>query len=150
MEPDGLTIDDAPADVDFTPLGDGQVVLIVDGHSRSAVVEPDGPGRYRVTIGGRTVAVRVKDEQELMLERLGMHEGGETAEREVRAPMPGLVLSVLVEPGQQIAAGDGLLVLEAMKMENELRAPAEGVVQTVHVEAGDAVGKNALLIEMEG
>src|SRR5690606_37538113 len=83
-------------------------------------------------------------------ERFGMDTGASAAQREVRAPMPGLVLQVLVAPGDAVEEGQGLVVLEAMKMENELRAPAAGTVAAVHVAPGVAVGKNALLMEMEG
>jgi pyruvate carboxylase subunit B len=93
--------------------------------------------------------VEVKDERGLLLERFGLAEAVEDRAREVRAPMPGLVVSVLVAPGRQVRAGEGLVVLEAMKMENELRAAADGTVKAVHVAPGDAVGKNALLVEFE-
>jgi pyruvate carboxylase subunit B len=65
---------------------------------------------------------------------------------EVKAPMPGLVLRVLVEPGQPVAAGAGLAVLEAMKMENQIKAPAAGVVRAVRVAAGTAVEKGQILM----
>ena len=120
------------------------------GRSVPATVERAGDGRLRVTLRGRRVDVRVQDEQALLLERYGLAAADVQAEREVHAPMPGLVLKVLVEAGQTVEAGEGLLVLEAMKMENELRAPTAGVVGAVHVRSGEAVGKGALLLEMEG
>jgi pyruvate carboxylase subunit B len=63
--------------------------------------------------------------------------------------MPGLVLRVHVAPGQQVAVGAGLIVLEAMKMENELKAAAAGVVKVVRVQAGEAVEKGQVLVEFE-
>ncbi len=63
--------------------------------------------------------------------------------------MPGLVLTTLVSPGDTVKRGDGLLVLEAMKMENEIRSATDGQVKAVHVRAGDAVGKDAVLVELE-
>ena len=66
----------------------------------------------------------------------------------VRAPMPGLVVRVLVETGQEVPAGAGIVVLEAMKMENELRAPAAGVVKGVRVAAGEPVEKGQVLVEL--
>ena len=63
--------------------------------------------------------------------------------------MPGLVVRVNVAVGDQVAAGQGLVVIEAMKMENELRASAAGVVRAVHVEAGAAVNKGVVLVELE-
>ena len=93
--------------------------------------------------------VSLKDERALLLERFGLSGGGESDMLKVRAPMPGMVLSVVVKPGQHVEAGTGALVLEAMKMENELRIEREGTVQAVHVAPGDSVGKNDLLLEIE-
>jgi biotin carboxyl carrier protein len=67
----------------------------------------------------------------------------------IHAIMPGSIVRVLVEQGDQVAAGDVLLVLEAMKMENELKAPIPGVVKTIHVQPGQTVEMNALLAEIE-
>ena len=67
----------------------------------------------------------------------------------IRAPMPGLVARVLVEPGSPVAAGAGVLVLEAMKMENELRTTAAGVVAAIRVSAGETVEKGQVLVELE-
>jgi len=67
----------------------------------------------------------------------------------LRAPMPGLVVRVLVEPGQRVTAGAGVVVLEAMKMENQLKAPAEAVVKSVKVSPGKTVEKGEVLVEFE-
>ena len=75
--------------------------------------------------------------------------GGALGPRELRAPMPGLVVRVLVEPGQRVSPGDGLIVVEAMKMENELRADAAATVETVSAQSGDAVDRDDLLITFE-
>lgn len=145
-----LRIDGEPVDHAFEPTTPGCYWLLIDGRSRSVVVEPVGPDRFRVTIDGRTTEVQVQDERALLLERFGWDDAAGSAARELHAPMPGLVLRVLVEAGQAVKPGDGLVVLEAMKMENELRADAAGVVKAVHVGQGEAVGKNALLVEFEG
>ena len=68
---------------------------------------------------------------------------------DVKAPMPGLVLGVSVEIGQEVQKGDGLLILEAMKMENVIKSVGEGIVKAIHIEQGKAVEKGQLLIEME-
>ena len=67
----------------------------------------------------------------------------------LRAPMPGLVIRIDVAEGDTVSPGDGLLIVEAMKMENELRAMAPARVRRVHVSAGDAVEKNQLLVEFD-
>ena len=144
-----LYVDDAPVDYAFDRVDDGYYALRVDGQSLPVVVEPQPNGSVRITAAGRRTDVRVQDEQALLLERFGLDSGAGAAERELHAPMPGLVLTILVEPGQAVQAGDGLIVLEAMKMENELRAQHDAVVAEVHVEPGEAVGKNALLLTFE-
>ncbi len=76
---------------------------------------------------------------------------GSTGHRtsEVRAPMPGLVVAVQVEEAARVAAGQGVVVIEAMKMENEIVAPASGIVRGVAVAAGDAVERNTLVCRIE-
>ena len=149
---DALTADGEPLDARRATLrttGRSEtVLLVVDGRPRVATVERDG-GVVRVWVDGTPVEVDVKTEADLLLERFGLDAGDAGADREVRAPMPGLVLRVLVEPGQAVAAGQGVAVLEAMKMENELSAPAAGTVAAVHAAAGDAVAKNDLLVEID-
>lgn len=144
-----LRIDGEAVEYAFEPVSEGYFSLLIDGRSLPVVVEETPGGRLRVTIAGREVDVTVQDEKALLLERFGLNESSGPAERALHAPMPGLVLSVMVEPGQTVQPGDGLLVLEAMKMENELRAHTDGVVKALHVTPGDAVGKNALLLEFE-
>jgi pyruvate carboxylase subunit B len=147
---DRLLLGGEPIDATFEALGGGRYVLIVEGRSAPVVVEAGArAGTLRVTLGGQARTVRVQDEQDLLLERFGLEEDVAAGEREVRAPMPGLVLKVLVEEGEAVAADQGLVVLEAMKMENELRASAAGTVATIHATPGEPVDKDALLIELD-
>ncbi|QXD16687.1 biotin/lipoyl-binding protein [Rhodocaloribacter litoris] len=141
-------LDGRAVEVSFEPVGAGAFSLLIDGRSLPVFIAAGEAGTLQVEIGHRLRQVRVLDEKALLLERFGLEAGSRAAEREVRAPMPGLVLKVLVEEGQTVKAGDGLMILEAMKMENELRATGEAVVRRIHVAPGEAVGKNALLIEL--
>lgn len=90
-----------------------------------------------------------RDRFDLLLEELGMSDLAAGAVNDLKAPMPGLVLSVEVEEGQQVAKGEPLLVLEAMKMENVLKAEQDAVVKGIGAEIGQAVEKNQVLIEFE-
>jgi pyruvate carboxylase subunit B len=145
---DHLVVDGESLDYTFSMLRDGYVSLIVGGRSVPVSVEPVGEDQLQVTIGGQRTTVQVKDERDLLLDEFGLGDDG-AAGGEVRAPMPGLVLDVQVEEGDEVTAGQGLIVLEAMKMENELKAPSGGVVAAVHAANGDAVDKDALLVEIE-
>ena len=142
-----FSVDGEPVEARVSWLSEHTVLVVVDGRPSVVTVERDG-ATARVTNAGTAVDVAVRTETDLLLERFGLDAADGSAEREVRAPMPGLVLRVLAQPGDAVEAGQGLVVLEAMKMENELKAPTGGTVVAVHAEAGAAVGKNALLVEL--
>jgi biotin carboxyl carrier protein len=79
---------------------------------------------------------------------MGMDAVAAGAVSDVKAPMPGLVLKIMVEPGQPISKGDALVILEAMKMENILKAPSDGIVKKILVTKGDKVEKNQIMVNM--
>ncbi|HET6568089.1 MAG TPA: biotin/lipoyl-containing protein [Rhodothermales bacterium] len=149
FEGERLFVNGVRAEVSFEEVGAGYFSLLVDGQSLGLAISRAPDGSVRVIAGGREIAVRVSDEQDLLFEKLGVGKAGAAMRREVHAPMPGLVLSVHVEPGQTVSAGEGLLVLEAMKMENELKAPADGKIRSVPVRAGEAVVKGQLMVAFE-
>ena len=142
-----VTLDGQPVDVRLERLNPTTVLLVLDGQPHVLTVERTGSSAT-VTLGGHRMDMEIRDETALLLEQFGFDETDGAAEREVRAPMPGLVLRVLVEPGDAVEEGQGLEVLEAMKMENELRAPTAGTIAAIHAEPGAAVGKSDLLIEL--
>lgn len=144
-----LIVDGDHFNYDLKHVSGNYYLILLNGRSFSVVLEPSSNGYLRLRIDGQRADVRVLDEKDLLVDQIRGQAVEETIRHEVRAPMPGLVLSVAVDAGQEVAAGDRLLVLEAMKMENELRAPAPGVVKAVHVTAGTPVTKNQLLIEFE-
>jgi pyruvate carboxylase subunit B len=123
--------------------------LLVDGHSYSLVALPgEKDDRWELTIAGERLSAVVVDERTRAIREM-TGAGEETAEKSVTAPMPGLVVRVEVEPGERVAAGQGVVIVEAMKMENELKAPADGVVASVAVQAGQTVEKGAVLLTLE-
>jgi biotin carboxyl carrier protein len=105
-------------------------------------------GRWRIHLHGRVWTVEVLDERARQLRELSGRGRTGSSGGVVKAPMPGLILRLEVEEGQQVARGRGLVVLEAMKMENEIRAPDDGVVARIHVRPGTAVEKGAPLVEL--
>ncbi len=100
-----------------------------------------------VTIDGQRFKVEIEDERARRAgaRRAAVEEAGGS---EVVSPMPGVVVAVLVEAGQEVRAGEGLLILEAMKMENEIRAPRSGVVEAVEVAAGQRVSQDDVLVRI--
>ena len=126
----------------------GGYSLIVGGRSYWVQGEADARGAIELTVDGVTRTVTAKNERTLLLERYGVSDASKAHELEVRAPMPGLVVKILVEAGAVVARGQGLVILEAMKMENELRAPQDGTIHKIHVASGAPVQKNQILIEL--
>jgi len=123
--------------------------LLLDGRSEALGVESAGGGRWTITRRGERCEIEVVDERTRHIRGLTGGGGRGRGPAVMRAPMPGLVVRVQVEVGQQVASGAGVVVLEAMKMENELRASAPGVIRTIRVRAGEAVEKGQVLVEFE-
>lgn len=105
--------------------------------------------QFQIAVNGTSFTVHIADEYEQLIKAMGLNNSQQQKQNSVKAPMPGLVLEVQVSPGQTVAKGDTLLILEAMKMENVLKAAADGVVKSIHVQKGAAVEKGALLLELE-
>ena len=123
--------------------------LLIEGHPTTLTMRSAGRGQWSLEIGGDRWEVEVVDERTRHIRSLTAGAERQRGPAVLRAPMPGLVVRVLVEPGQEVAAGAGLVVLEAMKMENELKTPAAGTVRTVRAQAGQAVEKGQMLVEFQ-
>jgi len=104
---------------------------------------------YQVKINSNIYEVKISNELDLLIKELGLSVGKAQLENEIKAPMPGLILEINIEEGQQVKQGDSLLVLEAMKMENTITAPSGATIKSVAIEKGQSVAKNELLVEME-
>ncbi|HEY8104468.1 MAG TPA: biotin/lipoyl-containing protein [Gemmatimonadales bacterium] len=124
-------------------------MLTVEGRQRALAITLIGNGRWALASGGERCEIEVVDERTRHIRSLAAASGRQVTGGVLKAPMPGLVVRLEVEPGQLVAPGGGVLVLEAMKMENELRSPAGGRVRAVLVRAGQAVEKGQALVEFE-
>lgn len=100
-------------------------------------------------LNGTTYHASIADPLDQMVNRMGLSVAAASKISDIKAPMPGLVLSVQVQEGQEVQHGEPLLVLEAMKMENLIKSPGSGRVKRIHVSNGNTVEKNQLLIELE-
>jgi pyruvate carboxylase subunit B len=123
-------------------------LLSRDGRSGTLACEPLGRGQWAISLHGRSFEVEVLDQRTRHIRNLAGPAAGSAGGGVLKAPMPGLVVRVQVEPGQAVPAGAALVVLEAMKMENQLKAPAAGVVAEVKVAAGAAVEKGQVLVTL--
>jgi biotin carboxyl carrier protein len=135
-------------EVDFENIS-GQPVysLVIDGKSYEAYVyEGEGEDEWQVLLLGQQYPARVEDEREKRLRTVAGGSVVESGEFNLKAPMPGLVVAVAVQEGQEVAKGDLLVILESMKMQNELRSPRAGRVSSLRVAAGQTVEQRQTLV----
>jgi biotin carboxyl carrier protein len=142
---------DESAAADLVRTGPAVYSVVHNGRShRALVLKRDAAnGTVRLRIGARCYTVRLEDERAQLMKLLGIDRGAKAMASELKAPMPGLVLDILVQEGAEVKKNDPLLVLEAMKMENVIKSGGDGVVRKIHAQAGTAVEKGQLLISFE-
>ena len=144
---DANTLDE----LDLVAMKEEQFHILLNHRSYKAeIVEADFARKtFRIKINGNLHTVSISDRFDLLVKELGLTVNNTQKLKDVKAPMPGLVLEVNVERGTEVQKGDTLIILEAMKMENILKSNGEGIVKNIVVKEGQAVDKGQLLIEME-
>ena len=105
--------------------------------------------KYTVKVNNNIYKVAISNPLDLLIKELGFEVGVSTVIKQLKAPMPGLILEINVEEGQTVNENDNLLILTAMKMENSLLSPRDGVIKSIAINVGDSVIKGDLLIEFE-
>ncbi len=132
--------------VDLQDDGNHAVVsLLVDNHSYAVSIESTGDV-FRIVVAGRVYPIRVATRLRQQLAAAAGQQRIVPEDMQIRAPMPGLVVSVAVQPGQAVSSHDLLLVLESMKMQNEVRASEAGLVREVRALAGQMVDGGQVLM----
>jgi len=139
----------ARLDADLQPSADPTLYSLILGHrSYDVRIEPC-EGGYRVRIDGATYDVAVEDERAHLLAGVkSLMSGGDTGEMAIKSPMPGVVIDVAVRVGDEVKAGDTLIVVESMKMHNEFKAPRAGIVRAIRVERGAKVAQHTILLTL--
>ena len=143
-----IIVDDVVYEMDFESIS-GQPVfsLLIEGKNHEAFVFPD-EAQWEVLLRGILYPVIVEDEREKRLRSSYVGGPSSSGEYYLKAPMPGLVISVPVEEGMEVLQGDVLVILESMKMQNELKSPKDGIISRVRVEKGDHVERKQTLMSV--
>jgi biotin carboxyl carrier protein len=142
-------INDISKSVSRRQIAPGHYIYNIGNRSIDVRVISNEDKTFSVSLDGQIIDVPYRTSLDLMLEKMGLKDLLASGNKEFKAPMPGLVLKILVSPGDQVKKGTPLLVLEAMKMENNIKADAEAVVESIEVKEGQSVEKNQILIKFQ-
>jgi biotin carboxyl carrier protein len=142
------TINDKVVDADVVKLDANTYHIIENFKSYNAEVVSFNREEKtaEIKVNGNTYQLKAKDQFDALLDQLGLSNLNSNKISDIKAPMPGLVLKVLVNEGDEVKKGDSLFVLEAMKMENIIKAPADATVKSIKVKPTDKVEKGQLII----
>ncbi|TDQ14706.1 biotin carboxyl carrier protein [Algoriphagus boseongensis] len=146
---DSILVNDQTLPLDIKWIDERRIHLIRGKESLEAeLVSIDRESKtIRIRLGHQVATLELKDRFDLLLEKMGMSAAGAGVVKDIKAPMPGLILDLKVKAGDQVKKGDIVLILEAMKMENIIKAPGDGVVKEVKVSLKQSVEKNQVLIQ---
>jgi len=147
-EKESLKINGVPLAWDIKKIGEDEFHILYQDRSYNAeIIKADYVEKsFTIKINGNTYQLAAQDRFDLLLEKLGM--GKEVSQKlnDLKAPMPGLIMQILVSEGDTVKKGDNLLILEAMKMENIIKSAGEGTIKAVKIQKGERVEKNQVLI----
>lgn len=145
---EGVSVNAQPLTWDCKWVGDRKIHLIQGSQSMEAeLLSLDHETKtMQIRLGHKTATLQVKDRFDLLLEKMGMAQTGTGNLKDIKAPMPGLILDLKVGPGDVVKKGDVVLILEAMKMENSIKSPGDGIVKEIKVVLKQSVEKNQVLI----
>ncbi len=144
-------IDGHSPEIDILEYKKGKFHILLENKSYTAeVISVDKETKTcEIKVGNSVLTVVLKDKYDDLLTEIGIDAIAGKKVNDIKAPMPGMVLHVMVENGQTIKKGDAIVVLEAMKMENILKSPADGIIRKIHVTMGDKVEKNQIMVNLD-
>lgn len=150
VDQNNVTVDEKSLDFDIQPLANGSYSLIVNGKSYVAYIEEINREKkqLKLRVNSSIFDIAIQEPIDILLSKMGLDMTKMQKIEPIKAPMPGLILKVMVEEGQQIKKGEPVLILEAMKMENVFKAAADATVKAIKINPGQAVEKGEVLIEL--
>ncbi|MFM7770994.1 MAG: acetyl-CoA carboxylase biotin carboxyl carrier protein subunit [Bacteroidota bacterium] len=145
-------LDEGATKASLNSVGKGKFIHIIHNNKSVACeIIKLSPEEKLATllVNGKEISVKIEDELDALLKTMGITTGQSNKIKQLKSPMPGLVLSINCKDGQHVMKDDVLLILEAMKMENAIKSPQEGVVKSIHVSPGNAIEKGVVMITFE-
>ena len=148
---DKVELDGKPVSLDLSQLGPQKYHLLINykSYNLEVVSHNKKSGEIAVKVNNRVVKVVVKTALDELLNKMGLSTNNVGLTKDIAAPMPGLILDVVVNEGDEVEKGDKLLVLEAMKMENIIKSPGTGKIKSIVINKGDSVDSGQKLIHFE-
>ena len=146
---DSLFVNDQPFDGEIVKITDGSYKVFKGNKIFQVEIVSKAGKEMTLKVNDQLLDVSATDHIDQILDKLGMNVAASNVVKDVKAPMPGSILNIIVSEGAEVNAGDQLLVLEAMKMENVIKSPGEGKVSKIHVSEKENVEKNQVLISFE-
>lgn len=137
--------------LDAIPIAKNKFHILQENRSYHAEIIENNFSKksYTVKINNNSYQISIQNNLDTLIKEMGFELGATKKVNQIKAPMPGLILEVMVAVGQEVQEDEALIILEAMKMENVLTAPRNGKIKSISVKNGEAVEKNQLLIEFE-
>ncbi|HLP21864.1 MAG TPA: biotin/lipoyl-containing protein [Chitinophagales bacterium] len=148
---EGTTLNGTPVDWDLIEVKENTFHIIKDNKGYNATLISYNPEEKTMVlnVNGTDYEISIKDKNDLLLQQLGISAKSSSAVQFIKAPMPGLIINISVNAGDEVKKGDTLLILEAMKMENVIKSPRDGKIKKVNVSLRNAVEKNQVMLEFE-
>ncbi len=143
-----ILVDGQKKDIHLVKLSENMYQLIFDGKTYIGEVNLKGDD-FTVRFKEELLEIELLDEKNLLIERLGIKSMAKKTSGQIKSPMPGLVVELNVQVGDEVKKDQGLLVLEAMKMQNEIKSPLDGKIKAIAINVNEPVEKNQLLLTIE-
>lgn len=150
LGPEGTLVDGQRVSSDLVEMDGTDVYsLLLNEKSHRILATRDGAEEWVLHLSGRHLRTQVVDERTRTIREMAATKEGPKGPKALKAPMPGLVIKIEAQLGDDVRKGQGLVIVEAMKMENELKCEGDGRVSQILVEVGQAVEKDQVLVEFE-